>query len=104
VDVAQHRDVGEAGRRRDVVVDQDVVRTVERIGLWRAQTPQGFPRDLIERAHAQAQVEHLTATDNAALFERLGLPVVIVRGSERAMKITDEADFARAEALFAVPE
>jgi 2-C-methyl-D-erythritol 4-phosphate cytidylyltransferase len=81
-----------------------VVRTVERSRLWRAQTPQGFPRDLIERAHAQARAEHLTATDDAALFERLGLPVVIVRGSERAMKITDEADFARAEALFAVPE
>jgi 2-C-methyl-D-erythritol 4-phosphate cytidylyltransferase len=34
----------------------------------------------------------------------LGIPVVVVRGSERAMKLTDEADFARAEALFMVPE
>jgi 2-C-methyl-D-erythritol 4-phosphate cytidylyltransferase len=81
-----------------------VVRTVERERLWRAQTPQGFPRDLIEQAHAQARTEGIATTDDAALFERLGLPVVVVRGSERAMKITDEADFARAEALFAVPE
>ena len=81
-----------------------VVRTVERTRLWRAQTPQGFPRDLIEDAHLRARREGVTATDDAALFERLGLPVTVVRGSERAMKITDEGDFARAEALFAVPE
>ena len=35
----------------------------------------------------------------AALVERLGLEVVVVRGSERAMKVTDEADFARVERL-----
>jgi 2-C-methyl-D-erythritol 4-phosphate cytidylyltransferase len=81
-----------------------VVRTVERAALWRAQTPQGFPRDLIEQAHATARSGRITATDDAALFERLGLPVVVVRGSERAMKITDEDDFARADALFAVNE
>jgi 2-C-methyl-D-erythritol 4-phosphate cytidylyltransferase len=81
-----------------------IIRTVERASLWRAQTPQAFPRDLIEQAHAKARVERVTATDDAALFERLGLPVVVVRGSERAMKITDEADFARAEALYSVPE
>jgi 2-C-methyl-D-erythritol 4-phosphate cytidylyltransferase len=89
------KEVDESGR---------VVRTVERAKLWRAQTPQGFPRDLIERAHIQARAEHVSATDDASLFERLGLPVVVVRGSERAMKITDEDDFIRAEALFAVPE
>lgn len=81
-----------------------VVRTIERARLWRAQTPQGFPRALIEDAHLRARREGVTATDDAALFERLGLPVTVVRGSERAMKITDESDFARAEALFAVPE
>ena len=89
---------------KEVDETRRVVRTVERARLWRAQTPQGFPRDLIERAHAQARVEHVSTTDDAALFERLGLPVVVVRGSERAMKITDEEDFPRAEALYATPE
>ena len=89
---------------KEVDDDGRVVRTIERTRLWRAQTPQGFPRDLIEQAHAQARAERVVATDDAALFERLGLPVVVVRGSERAMKITDEDDFARAEALFTVPE
>jgi 2-C-methyl-D-erythritol 4-phosphate cytidylyltransferase len=79
-------------------------RTVDRKGLWRAQTLQGFPRELIARAHRDARRAGVTATDDAALCERLGIPVVVVRGSERALKITEEADFARAEALFPLAE
>jgi 2-C-methyl-D-erythritol 4-phosphate cytidylyltransferase len=79
-----------------------VVRTVERDRLWRAQTPQGFPRDIIVRAHREAAAARVTATDDAALCERLGIAVSVVQGSERALKITEERDFARAEALFGV--
>jgi 2-C-methyl-D-erythritol 4-phosphate cytidylyltransferase len=80
--------------------------TVSRESLWRAQTPQGFPREMIERAHREAKAAnaHANATDDAALCERLGLPVTVVMGSERAMKITDEADFARAELLAALKD
>jgi len=81
-----------------------VVRTVDRVGLWRAQTPQGFPRDMIFRAHREARRDAIQATDDAALCERLGLPVIVVRGSEKAFKITEEADFARADALAETPE
>lgn len=77
-----------------------ITATVDRAGLWRAQTPQGFPREMIMRAHRDAQQAGIDATDDAALCERIGEPVVVVRGSERAMKVTDEADFARAEAVF----
>ncbi|MGH7622272.1 MAG: 2-C-methyl-D-erythritol 4-phosphate cytidylyltransferase, partial [Gemmatimonadaceae bacterium] len=52
----------------------------------------------------EARAQQLSATDDAALCERLGIPVEVVRGSERAVKITDESDFARAEALFTLPE
>ncbi|HKT08614.1 MAG TPA: 2-C-methyl-D-erythritol 4-phosphate cytidylyltransferase [Gemmatimonadaceae bacterium] len=76
-----------------------VVETVDRAHLWRAQTPQAFPRDMIERAYADARAHGLHATDDAALCERLGMPVVMVRGNERAIKVTEEADFARVEAL-----
>ena len=69
-----------------------------------AQTPQGFPRRMIVDAHRRARAERITATDDAALCERLGIPVRVVRGSERALKVTEESDFARAEALFAVAE
>ena len=87
-------------------VDEEgrIVRTIDRTRVWRAQTPQGFPRDMIERAHAEAARSGAAATDDAGLCERLGLPVVVVRGSERAMKITEEADFVRADAMYAVPE
>ena len=81
-----------------------IVRTIERERLWRAQTPQGFPREVIVRAHRDAKVNRVTATDDAALCERLGIPVTVVRGSERAMKVTEELDFARAEALSTLPE
>ncbi|HSA55551.1 MAG TPA: 2-C-methyl-D-erythritol 4-phosphate cytidylyltransferase [Gemmatimonadaceae bacterium] len=79
--------------------DGRVIRTVQRTGLWRAQTPQAFPREMIEHAYVQARRDGVTATDDAALCERLGLPVVLVRGSERALKITEESDFRRAEQL-----
>jgi len=76
-----------------------VVETVDRFGLWRAQTPQAFPRKVIERAHREAREADRIATDDAALCEQIGLPVVVVHGSERALKITEETDFALAEAL-----
>jgi 2-C-methyl-D-erythritol 4-phosphate cytidylyltransferase len=84
--------------------DAQVSRTVDRDGLWRAQTPQGFPREVIERAHREAASDQPGATDDAALCERLGIPIVVVRGSERAMKITEEGDFERAEALARLAE
>lgn len=76
-----------------------IARTIDRTGLWRAQTPQGFRREIIVRAHREAAAARIDATDDAALCERIGVPVTVVPGSERALKITDESDFARAEAL-----
>jgi len=76
-----------------------IIETVDRTHLWRAQTPQAFPRAMLDEAYATAHQKNLVATDDAALCEMLGLPVVVVPGSERAMKITTEPDFARAEAL-----
>jgi 2-C-methyl-D-erythritol 4-phosphate cytidylyltransferase len=87
---------------KEVDDDGRIARTVERARLWRAQTPQAFPRDMIFRAHRDGR--GVAATDDAALCERLGLPVVVVKGSERAMKVTDESDFARAEALYMLRE
>lgn len=82
----------------------EIMETIDREGTVRIQTPQAFPRDMIELAHAKAVEERITATDDAALCERFNMKVVCVPGSERAMKITDEADFVRAEALSILPE
>jgi 2-C-methyl-D-erythritol 4-phosphate cytidylyltransferase len=55
-------------------------------------------------AYRRAKHERIVATDDAALCEQLGVPVQVVRGAERALKVTEEGDFARAEALFAMAE
>lgn len=109
------RDGGELGRSviaalpvvdtlKAVDSEGHITHTVPRESLWRAQTPQGFSRAVIERAHRDAKASHVDATDDAALCERIGIPVAVVRGSERAMKITEEADFARVEALFGLAQ
>jgi 2-C-methyl-D-erythritol 4-phosphate cytidylyltransferase len=89
---------------KEVDAENRIVRTVDRTNLWRAQTPQAFPRSVIDEVHTRARRDKLSATDDAALCEHYGFPVVVVRGSERGMKVTDEADFAIAESLSVLPE
>jgi len=80
-----------------------VVRTVPRDRLVVVQTPQAFPRAMLETAHQRARSDASggAATDDAALCERLGYPVRVVAGSPRNIKITTAEDFALAEALAA---
>ena len=89
---------------KEVDASGTIVRTIDREHLWRAQTPQGFPRAVIVDVHRRARRDHLAATDDAALCEHYGIPVRVVRGSERALKVTDVDDFARVDALFATGE
>jgi 2-C-methyl-D-erythritol 4-phosphate cytidylyltransferase len=89
---------------KSVAENGSITGTVDRAGLWRAQTPQGFHREIIVRAHREARKSGIDATDDAALCERLGIPVTIVRGDERAMKVTEEEDFARAAALLRIAD
>ena len=79
-----------------------VIRTVPRERLVAVQTPQAFPRDLLDTAHQRAKGDpNLVATDDAALCERLGQPVRVVPGNPRNIKVTTRDDFAYAEALAA---
>jgi 2-C-methyl-D-erythritol 4-phosphate cytidylyltransferase/2-C-methyl-D-erythritol 2,4-cyclodiphosphate synthase len=55
--------------------------TVDRAGLWRVQTPQGFHFDAILDAHRAAAGRALT--DDAAVAEAAGIAPLIVAGSER---------------------
>jgi 2-C-methyl-D-erythritol 4-phosphate cytidylyltransferase len=73
-----------------------VLSTVDRHGLWCAQTPQTFPRRVLERAHAAALGDEFAATDDAMLVERLGEPVELLPGSARNLKITTANDLALA--------
>ena len=76
-----------------------VERTIPRTGLWRAQTPQGFPRALLERAVEAAQADGVQGTDDAELVERIGGTVQVVPDVATNLKLTTEDDFALAEAL-----
>jgi 2-C-methyl-D-erythritol 4-phosphate cytidylyltransferase len=74
-----------------------VVATPPRVALRAVQTPQGFRRDVLERAHAEAGPHPVT--DDAALVEALGLPVLVVPGDPRAHKITTPDDLDRVVAV-----
>jgi 2-C-methyl-D-erythritol 4-phosphate cytidylyltransferase/2-C-methyl-D-erythritol 2,4-cyclodiphosphate synthase len=77
--------------------DGVVVATVDRRGLWRAQTPQGFRFPDILAAHRALAGADLT--DDAAVAEQAGLSVRLVDGSEDNLKVTTPDDLARAERL-----
>ena len=75
-----------------------VARTIPRDRLWRAQTPQGFPRALLVRAFAAADAG-AAATDDAMLVEACGGTVRLVPDRVRNLKITTPEDLALAELL-----
>jgi len=79
--------------------DGRVVDTIDREGIWRAQTPQAFRTAVLRAAHARAASEGHEATDDAALLEWIGEPVAIVKGSHRNMKVTTSEDLALVEAI-----
>lgn len=82
---------GQAGAGR-------VVETIPRAGLWRALTPQGFRFDTILAAHRDARLQGTREfTDDAAVAEAAGIPVVVVPGTPQNIKITTPEDFDVAE-------
>jgi 2-C-methyl-D-erythritol 4-phosphate cytidylyltransferase len=86
--------------KRVDAVTRRVEETVDRDGLWRAQTPQAFPRAVLEDAYHRAN-GHTPTTDDAALVEAAGHPVAVVPDSSSNFKVTTPEDFAVAEALLA---
>jgi 2-C-methyl-D-erythritol 4-phosphate cytidylyltransferase/2-C-methyl-D-erythritol 2,4-cyclodiphosphate synthase len=77
-------------RRYDASVDRD--------GLFRVQTPQVFRFAPLLAAHRAAGPG---ATDELAIAMAAGLRVAVTAGDERAFKVTEAADFAKAEAMIA---
>jgi 2-C-methyl-D-erythritol 4-phosphate cytidylyltransferase len=77
--------------------DRTILETVSREGLWQAQTPQVFRRQLLLEAFAKRG--DVAATDEAQLVENTGYPVSVVEGWPMNIKITTFADFKMAEAL-----
>ena len=73
-----------------------VLRTLDRRKVWLIQTPQVFRYDILREAYERSR---RTATDDAALVERLGHRVRVYPGSPRNLKVTTPEDLALADAL-----
>jgi 2-C-methyl-D-erythritol 4-phosphate cytidylyltransferase len=79
--------------------DRNVIETVDRTNLWRAQTPQVFKTSVLRAAHDRAAAEGFEPTDDAQLVEWFGGHVVLVLGDTRNIKVTWPPDFELAESL-----
>jgi 2-C-methyl-D-erythritol 4-phosphate cytidylyltransferase len=76
-----------------------VLDTLAREALWHVQTPQAFDYRIVLEAHHKALADGIEATDDSMLVERLGIPVTVVQGSYRNIKITTPEDLIMARAL-----
>jgi 2-C-methyl-D-erythritol 4-phosphate cytidylyltransferase len=92
-----------AGKVRDTILKEHtpfvLESTIPRDPLWAAQTPQGFSRELIVRAHRQATADGFHGTDEASLVLRLGIPVHVVESPNTNIKITTPSDLLLASAI-----
>jgi 2-C-methyl-D-erythritol 4-phosphate cytidylyltransferase len=82
------------------VAGDRVARTVDRLALRAVQTPQGFVRDALVRAHAEWSGAD-EPTDDAAMVEALGVPVSVVDGVPEGFKVTGPLDLRLAEVVLA---
>lgn len=84
---------------------EPITRTLERARLRAMQTPQGFEYETIVAAHRalaeRGEQEASAAPDDATLMEEMGHEVVLVEGSERALKVTRPMDLRICEMLLA---
>jgi 2-C-methyl-D-erythritol 4-phosphate cytidylyltransferase/2-C-methyl-D-erythritol 2,4-cyclodiphosphate synthase len=81
--------------------DGQTAGTVDRTGLWRAQTPQAFPFNALLNAHRATAGNAFT--DDAAVAEQAGMAVALVPGDEDNLKITTEADLKQARRILLEP-
>lgn len=92
-----------AARPSDSVrIDEgDGTRALERGRLWLVETPQAFRRELLERAHEEAERAHVSATDDASLVEALDQRIELVETAGPNFKVTVEADLVLVREMFA---
>lgn len=84
---------------KEVDADGVVAATLDRSRLWLVQTPQAFRRRLLLEAHEATAGAGVTATDDAALVERLGHHVYVVEGDPANIKVTYPEDVRRSEQI-----
>ena len=84
---------------KKIGVDEHVIGTLDRNGLWSALTPQMFRFELLYKALSNAVTKGISVTDEASAVENLGLRPKIVMGEKSNLKITHEADLIIAESF-----
>ena len=82
------------------VMDNQILETLQREIIWRAQTPQVFSKSALQEALKMAEEENIQGTDEASLLERIGYQVGFVEGSSLNIKITTKEDWVFAEAIY----
>ena len=108
--LGQHDAIGTAIPSSDTILsvaDSAITHVPPRETLYRAQTPQGFRLSVIAEAHRRAAADpRFTPTDDCSVVLRYlpDVPVRVVPGSERNIKVTYPGDLAVAEALLSLPE
>ncbi|HSE18535.1 MAG TPA: 2-C-methyl-D-erythritol 4-phosphate cytidylyltransferase [Pyrinomonadaceae bacterium] len=81
------------------VLERRIEKTLDRGILRRALTPQCFRYDVLRQAYQNADVTDPSVTDESVLVEKLGIPVSIIEGSPRNIKVTTAEDLVMAEAI-----
>ncbi|PIR20890.1 MAG: 2-C-methyl-D-erythritol 4-phosphate cytidylyltransferase [Deltaproteobacteria bacterium CG11_big_fil_rev_8_21_14_0_20_47_16] len=74
------------------VTGETIDKTIDRSLLWGAQTPQAFRYEIFARAVSESVSAEFLGTDEASIVERIGIPVTMVRGSYRNIKVTTQED------------
>lgn len=82
--------------------DLEVKETLNRDQIWEIQTPQTFKKDVLIKAHKEGRGTN--PTDDAALVERLGVKVKVLRGDYKNIKVTTKEDLVVAEAFLKLQE
>jgi 2-C-methyl-D-erythritol 4-phosphate cytidylyltransferase len=82
-----------------LIEDNIIKSTVPRKGLWEAQTPQVFRKQILLDAYAARNVNNSNPTDDAELVEKAGFDISIVPADKSNLKITTQSDLKFAEAI-----
>ena len=98
---AREKGAAIAAVRAKNTINGRVEATPSRASLWEVQTPQGFRREILQRAYEKAAQDGFLGTDDASLVERIGAAVFVVESDYGNLKITTPEDLWMAEALLA---
>jgi 2-C-methyl-D-erythritol 4-phosphate cytidylyltransferase len=85
---------------KEIDLNGKVICTPDRSCLWEIQTPQVIQRSLLQQGFEHIYQKELTVTDDVSIIEHLGLPVKVIEGCYRNLKITTPDDLAFAQTLF----